>query len=100
MKTFCEKEEAIIKKELAYNKRKKSPTKTVVLKNYENRLFIVFMILFLIFSLGYCFSQESQETYVKVVKAEDGAGTYWTCSNCGYSENKFYELRCSNCGEY
>jgi len=31
------------------------------------------------------------------LNAEDGAGTYWTCSNCG-SSNKCYEMSCSNCG--
>ena len=99
MKTFCEKEEALLKKELAYNKRKKPVNRVVVIKHYENKLFVVCMVLFLIFSLTYCFSHESQAINLREVQAEDGAGTYWTCNNCGYSENKVYEMRCSNCGE-
>lgn len=99
MKTFCENEENNIKKELAYNKRKRSNQKTIVLKSYENKLFFVFMVLFVIFSLGYCFSNEPLIITPRSIHAEDGAGTYWTCNNCGYAENKFYEMTCSNCGQ-
>lgn len=34
---------------------------------------------------------------IREIHAEDGAGTYWTCSYCGQS-NKCYEIWCSNCG--
>lgn len=37
--------------------------------------------------------------YHSKLSAEDGAGTYWTCGNCG-SSNKCYELSCSNCGSW
>lgn len=43
------------------------------------------------------FASFSHAFEIKEIHAEDGAGTYWTCSYCGQS-NKCYEIWCSNCG--
>jgi hypothetical protein len=43
------------------------------------------------------FSSFSHAIEVQEIYAEDGAGSYWTCSYCGYS-NKCYEIWCANCG--
>ena len=65
-----------------------------------NKVFVLFMgAIFLAFIFLTAFENVSVPFTHCKLNAEDGAGTYWTCSNCG-SSNKCYEMRCSNCGEY
>jgi hypothetical protein len=94
-------EQRKFKKNKSYEKNHKK-----ICNRYDRLIYAKFLFFFSIFCvlhlganiipsrIGYFCLKKSEE-----VRCEDGAGSYWTCSNCGQS-NKCYEMTCSECGNW